>query len=217
MIWHMSPPSNTCSCCSFMRSPLCFFLIGGILSSSPLSLRFFFWCSSQANSVLVFSLRAFWRSRKSELWCCSLTSSSFMYWRTMSIVNWEKLSCPPEKAMLASWNSRRMAVESLKSSEKDNTFLNKTNSVLVINLQDDVCPWNQWCVVIDSIILWFFVMSGLFLHSSAAVRFRWEKRAEGSLFNFVLCHGFIKLERVLCCHWHAVSLCGAKKDKLRLY
>lgn len=75
----MFSPICTCSCCSFSRRPLCFFLIGGILSSSPLSLSLFFWCSSQASSVLVFSLRAFWRRRSKELWCCSLTSSSFMY------------------------------------------------------------------------------------------------------------------------------------------
>lgn len=94
----------TCSCCSFISSPLCFFLIGGILSSSPLSLSLFFWCSSHASSVFVFSLRAFCRRWSRELWCCNLTSSSFMYWRTMSMVNCEKLSCPAEKAVTESWD-----------------------------------------------------------------------------------------------------------------
>lgn len=105
--------SNTCSCCSFNKRPLCFFRIGGILSSSPLSLSLFFWCSSQASSVFVFSLTAFCRRRNRELWCCSLTSSSFMYCRTMSIVNWEKLSCPPEKDMLASRGCRETNVEKI--------------------------------------------------------------------------------------------------------
>lgn len=104
VINHLISQTRTCSCCSFIRSPLCFFLIGGILSSSPLSLSLFFWCSSQASSVLVFSLRAFCRRWSRELWCCSLTSSSFMYWRTMSMVNCEKLSWPPEKAGTESWD-----------------------------------------------------------------------------------------------------------------
>lgn len=94
----------TRSCWSFIRSPLCFFLMGGILSSSPLSLSLFFWCSSQASSALVFSLRAFWRRCSKALSCCSLTCLSFMYWCTMSIVNCEKLSSPLEKARFVSWD-----------------------------------------------------------------------------------------------------------------
>lgn len=109
----------TCSCCSFISSPLCFFLIGGILSSSPLSLSLFFWCSSHASSVFVFSLRAFCRRWSRELWCCNLTSSSFMYWRTMSMVNCEKLSCPPEKAVTESWDCWRTKVKrKLKEKKK---------------------------------------------------------------------------------------------------
>lgn len=63
---------------------------------------YFFWCSSQANSALVFSFKAFSRRRRREDWWAALISSSFIYCRTISIVNLEKLSCPPENGMLRS-------------------------------------------------------------------------------------------------------------------
>lgn len=69
---------------------------------------YFFWCSSHANSALVFSFRAFSRSRSSEDWWAARISSSFIYCLTISMVNLEKLSCPPENGMLSSWKARQI-------------------------------------------------------------------------------------------------------------
>lgn len=193
-----------------------------------------FWCSSQASSALVFSLRAFWRRRSSELWCWARTSSSFMYWRTRSMVNLEKLSWPLEKGVLPSCcfgNTQDRVVYPWQA----NKIINNQTGLFTLRLErlqnqleklffitperynkDDPTahavnhtgPY-LWTLsragsVMAVVVIRLGARTGFPVQRFTTMGLRWQKRAERFFLDLILSHWVLKFNRVLCGDWGAV-------------